>query len=57
MPDFTPATERLLRAIAAKGDEGANFTWQTGGYYRLAGTDSIVARRTFFPLTTKDCNR
>lgn len=51
MPDFPPAAERLLRTIAEQGDKGATFVWETGGYYRLAGTDYRVARRTFFPLT------
>ncbi|GAA2439586.1 hypothetical protein [Streptomyces glaucus] len=51
MPDFSAATERLLRTIAQQGDTGAAFVWETGGYYRLAGTDYRVARRTFFPLT------
>lgn len=49
--DFTPAVETLLRTIHAQGDDGATFVWETGGYYRLAGTDYRVARRTFFPLT------
>ncbi|MEU9355031.1 hypothetical protein AB0D65_29555 [Streptomyces griseoloalbus] len=49
--DFTPAVETLLRTIHAQGDGGASFIWQTGGYYRLVGTEYRVARRTFFPLT------
>lgn len=51
MLDFTPAVETLLRTIHAQGDQGATFKWETGGYYRLAGTEYRVARRTFFPLT------
>jgi hypothetical protein len=49
--DFTPAVETLLRTIHAQGAQGATFQWETGGYYRLAGTDYRVARRSFFPLT------
>ncbi|MGX1268055.1 hypothetical protein [Streptomyces phaeoluteigriseus] len=49
--DFTPAVETLLRTIHAQGDGGASFAWETGGYYRLTGTDYRVARRSFFPLT------
>ncbi|MEU1592803.1 hypothetical protein ABZ468_08055 [Streptomyces sp. NPDC005708] len=50
-PEFTPAVETLLRTIAQQGESGAAFKWETGGYYRLEGTDYRVARRTFFPLT------
>lgn len=51
-PKLKPASERLLREIAKRDTgDGVHFTWETGGYFRLTGTDYRVARRTFFPLT------
>lgn len=53
-PPLKPAAEKLLREIAKRDTgDGVHFTWETGGYYRLTGTDYRVARRTFFPLTAR----
>ncbi|MFI5990245.1 hypothetical protein ACIBAC_00125 [Streptomyces sp. NPDC051362] len=51
MPDFTPAVETLLRTIAGAGGSGAQFAREPRARYRLSGTDYVVDRRSFFPLT------